>query len=171
MGSSQWNLMSLATEYWYWRQWVRRKTEDFTILSMTSIFKDMWVKSWNYICLCFIFLQLHWTKTQFQAWRLWNEGRPIELMDALMETRADTSELLRCIHVGLLCVQKRPEDRPTMPSVVLMLDSENPTLPQPKQPGFYSERYLTETDSSSTGTFRNTYTMMKDVMITTVQGR
>lgn len=88
-----------------------------------------------------------------------------------METRADTSELLRCIHVGLLCVQKRPEDRPTMPSVVLMLDSENPTLPQPKQPGFYSERYLTETDSSSTGTFRNTYTMMKDVTITTVQGR
>lgn len=88
-----------------------------------------------------------------------------------METPAGTSELLRCIHVGLLCVQKRPEDRPTMPSVVLMLDSENPTLPQPKQPGFYSERYLTETDSSSTGTFRNTYTMMKDVTITTVQGR
>jgi hypothetical protein len=92
-------------------------------------------------------------------------------MDALMETPAGTSELLRCIHVGLLCVQQRPEDRPTMPSVVLMLDSENPTLPQPKQPGFYSERYLTETDSSSTGTFRNTYTMMKDVTITTLQGR
>ena len=88
-----------------------------------------------------------------------------------METPADTSELLRCIHVGLLCVQQRPEDRPTMPSVVLMFDSENPTLPQPKQPGLYSERYLTEIDSSSTGTFRNTYTMMKDVTITTVQGR
>uniref|UniRef100_A0A6N2L7I1 Protein kinase domain-containing protein n=1 Tax=Salix viminalis TaxID=40686 RepID=A0A6N2L7I1_SALVM len=59
--------------------------------------------------------------------------RPIELMDALMEKPADTSELLRCI----------------------MSDSENPALPLPNRPGFYTERYSTETDSSLTGTFRN----------------
>lgn len=75
----------------------------------------------------------------------------MEIMDALMEKPVSTSELLKSIHVGLLCVQQRPEDRPTMSSVVLMLDSENPMLQQPKQPGFYTERFLTETDSSSTG--------------------
>uniref|UniRef100_A0A2N9H2X2 Receptor-like serine/threonine-protein kinase n=1 Tax=Fagus sylvatica TaxID=28930 RepID=A0A2N9H2X2_FAGSY len=47
------------------------------------------------------------------AWRLWIEDRPIELID---DTVGDftISEVLRCIHVGLLCVQKRQEDRPNM---------------------------------------------------------
>ncbi|KAF9683450.1 hypothetical protein SADUNF_Sadunf04G0014900 [Salix dunnii] len=92
-------------------------------------------------------------------------------MDALMEKPADTSELLRSIHVGLLFVQQQPEDRPTMPSVMLMLDSENPALPQPNQPGFYTERYSTETDSSLTGTFRTSYTTLNDATITTLHGR
>ncbi|RDX79842.1 G-type lectin S-receptor-like serine/threonine-protein kinase SD1-1, partial [Mucuna pruriens] len=39
-------------------------------------------------------------------------------------------------HVGLLCVQQRPEDRPDMSSVVLMLNGEK-LLPNPKIPGFY----------------------------------
>ena len=43
------------------------------------------------------------------------------------------SEELRCIHLSLLCVQQRPEDRPSISSVVVMLGSEN-ALPQPKQP-------------------------------------
>ncbi|KAJ9136268.1 hypothetical protein P3X46_033360 [Hevea brasiliensis] len=78
------------------------------------------------------------------AWRLWIEERPTELMDALMEKPVSTSELLKSIHVGLLCVQQQPEDRPTMSSVVMTLDSENPVLHQPKQPGFYRERFLTD---------------------------
>ncbi|KAF2305039.1 hypothetical protein GH714_001270 [Hevea brasiliensis] len=78
------------------------------------------------------------------GWRLWIEERPTELMDALMEKPVSTSELLKSIHVGLLCVQQQPEDRPTMSSVVMTLDSENPVLHQPKQPGFYRERFLTD---------------------------
>ena len=58
------------------------------------------------------------------------------------------SEVLRCIHVGLLCVQQKPEDRPNMSSVVLMLGSEN-SLPDPKQPGFFTERNMPAVDSSS----------------------
>lgn len=91
----------------------------------------------------------------------------MELTDAFMEKAVPTSELLRCIHVGLLCVQQRPEDRPTMSSVVIMLDSENPMLPQPKQPGFYAERFFTETDSS---TGRKSCTP-NEVTITILQGR
>lgn len=85
------------------------------------------------------------------AWKLWNEGKPMNLADALMDSPIPTSEVVRCIQMALLCVQHRSEDRPTMSVVLLMLDSENATLPPPKQPGFYSERFNPETDSSSTG--------------------
>ncbi|OVA04103.1 Protein kinase domain [Macleaya cordata] len=88
------------------------------------------------------------------VWKLWNEGKALELMDAKMETPfpLPMSEVLRCIHVGLLCVQQRPEDRPTMSSVVLMLASDTATLPKPKQPGFSTERFLTDLESSSCDT-------------------
>ncbi|PON79929.1 Mitogen-activated protein kinase kinase kinase [Trema orientale] len=101
------------------------------------------------------------------AWKLWNEGRPIELADALLEN-VPASEVLRCIQVGLLCVQKRPEERPLMSSVLYMLDSDNASLPQPKQPGFYVERVHKETDSSSSLNISYTFT---DLTVTTLQGR
>nr|POF20628.1 receptor-like serine/threonine-protein kinase sd1-7 [Quercus suber] len=66
-------------------------------------------------------------------------------MDVLLENQFPASEALRYIQVGLLCVQQRPEERPTMPSVLLMLDSESVLLAQPGRPGFYAERCLTET--------------------------
>lgn len=84
----------------------------------------------------------------FQAWKLWKEGRPLQLIDSNLGDSLVLSEVLRFIHIGLLCVQKRPEDRPNMSSIVLMFGSENP-LPQPKQPGFFTERNLPESESSS----------------------
>lgn len=57
-------------------------------------------------------------------------------------------EVFRAIHIGLLCVQQYPSDRPTMATVVLMLTSEIP-LPVPKEPGFFTLRKLHEDDSSS----------------------
>jgi hypothetical protein len=75
----------------------------------------------------------------FQAWILWNEGRPLELVDECLGNSCTLSELLRCIHLSLLCVQQRPEDRPSMSSVVVILGSES-TLPQPKKPGFFLEK-------------------------------
>ncbi|KAL2523632.1 G-type lectin S-receptor-like serine/threonine-protein kinase [Abeliophyllum distichum] len=68
------------------------------------------------------------------AWRLWTEDRPFELIDSLLENSGIQPDMLRCIHIALLCVQQSPEDRPTMSSVVLMLNGES-TLPQPKHPG------------------------------------
>ncbi|KAF7119795.1 hypothetical protein RHSIM_Rhsim13G0166200 [Rhododendron simsii] len=87
------------------------------------------------------------------AWKLWNEGKPMNLADALMESSIPTPEVVKCIQMALLCVQDRPEDRPPMSAVLLMLDSENAILPPPKQPGFYTERFTPETDSSSTGIY------------------
>ncbi|OWM91339.1 hypothetical protein CDL15_Pgr000283 [Punica granatum] len=74
------------------------------------------------------------------TWNLWVEGKAHDLIDEQMEDSFPLAEVMRCIQVGLLCVQKCPEDRPTMSSVLLMLDSESMRLPQPKKPGFYLER-------------------------------
>ncbi|KAH7660819.1 Non-specific serine/threonine protein kinase protein [Dioscorea alata] len=43
---------------------------------------------------------------------------------------------MRCINIGLLCVQEKPEDRPSMASVVFMLSNDDAPLPKPKEPGF-----------------------------------
>ncbi|KAI5410754.1 G-type lectin S-receptor-like serine/threonine-protein kinase At4g27290 [Lathyrus oleraceus] len=71
------------------------------------------------------------------AWRLWNEAKAQELMDDLFHGTTIPCEMLRCIHVGLLCVQQIPEHRPNMSFVVLMLNGEK-LLPEPSEPGFYS---------------------------------
>ncbi|KAJ9169033.1 hypothetical protein P3X46_020502 [Hevea brasiliensis] len=85
------------------------------------------------------------------AWRLWNEGKELEFVDPLLLETTPIEEVVRCINIGLLCVQEDPSDRPTMSSVVVLLEGE-PTaiaLPQPKQPAFSVGR-IVPTDKSST---------------------
>ena len=67
---------------------------------------------------------------------MWNEGREMELVDPSLMDRSQTEGIVRCIHVGLLCVQEDPSDRLTMSFVVLALGSDPIALPQPKQPAF-----------------------------------
>ncbi|GAY52974.1 hypothetical protein CUMW_146020 [Citrus unshiu] len=88
------------------------------------------------------------TQRDERAWQLWIQDRPAELIDKSLYDSCSLSEAIRCIQVGLLCVQQIPEDRPNMLSVVLMLSGER-SLPQPKQPGFFTERNLPESESSS----------------------
>ncbi|KAK7320063.1 hypothetical protein RJT34_04793 [Clitoria ternatea] len=87
------------------------------------------------------------------AWRLWSEERTIELLDEVLGEQCTPFEVIRCIQVGLLCVQQRPEDRPDMSSVVLMLNGEK-LLPKPKVPGFYTEKDVTSESSSSSANRR-----------------
>ncbi|XP_020109177.1 receptor-like serine/threonine-protein kinase SD1-8 isoform X1 [Ananas comosus] len=70
----------------------------------------------------------------FQAWNLWLEGNSHKLLDGAIGGPCPASEILRCIQVGLLCVQECPDDRPEMDSIVLMLASENIILSEPKKP-------------------------------------
>nr|XP_023903925.1 G-type lectin S-receptor-like serine/threonine-protein kinase At4g27290 isoform X2 [Quercus suber] len=96
------------------------------------------------------------------AWILWNEGRPLELTDECLAQSSTLSEVLRCIHISLLCVQQHPDDRPSMSSVIVMLGSES-ALPQPKQPGFFLEKdsnaahcFSSKQESSSTNEITTT---------------
>ncbi|GJS25336.1 receptor-like serine/threonine-protein kinase SD1-8 [Tanacetum coccineum] len=47
------------------------------------------------------------------TWMLWREGNPLELVDETLGEKFSKDEVLRCIQIGLLCVQEQPEDRPT----------------------------------------------------------
>ncbi|CAH8275637.1 unnamed protein product [Arabidopsis lyrata] len=71
------------------------------------------------------------------AWRLWNNRTALDLVDPLIVDNCQNSEVVRCIHIGLLCVQEDPVKRPTISTVFMMLTSNTVTLPVPRQPGFF----------------------------------
>ncbi|CAN6684359.1 unnamed protein product [Malus baccata var. baccata] len=90
------------------------------------------------------------------AWILWIQDKPLELIDKTFCDSCNISEVIRCLHVGLLCVQRVPEDRPSMSSVVLMLSSGD-VLPPPKQPGFYTERSVHESPTMTLPSSENNF--------------
>ncbi|KAJ0684567.1 putative protein kinase RLK-Pelle-DLSV family [Helianthus annuus] len=99
------------------------------------------------------------------AWGLHKEGTSLELVAKCLGESIDAPQVLRSIHVGLLCVQRHPEDRPTMTSVIHMLGSEG-SLPSPKEPGFYF-------GESTQGFYEGSYeaSSTNELSITTLNGR
>ncbi|KAL1201623.1 Cysteine-rich receptor-like protein kinase 5 [Cardamine amara subsp. amara] len=71
------------------------------------------------------------------AWRLWNNGSPLEVVDSSFGENCKRNEIIRCIHIALLCVQEDTEDRPTMSAIVQMLTTSSITLAVPRPPGFF----------------------------------
>ncbi|CAH1429190.1 unnamed protein product [Lactuca virosa] len=76
------------------------------------------------------------------AWKRWIEGRGLELIDPLIRGTCSNADqqAVKCINVGLLCIQEIMSDRPTMSEVVVMLINENATVPSPKKPAFTLHR-------------------------------
>ncbi|XP_028801028.1 uncharacterized protein LOC114756270 [Neltuma alba] len=70
------------------------------------------------------------------AWKLWVDGNIIPLIDPQIYDLSFHNDILRCIHIGLLCVQELAKDRPTMASIMSMLQSEMMDLPSPSRPAF-----------------------------------
>ncbi|KAI3453400.1 hypothetical protein Pfo_010063 [Paulownia fortunei] len=77
------------------------------------------------------------------AWRNWRGGTPTNIIDpTLRSTSLSLRDMLRCIHISLLCVQENAVDRPTMASVVVMLNSFSISLPMPSQPAYFMSSSL-----------------------------
>lgn len=76
-----------------------------------------------------------------QAWKNWREGTTMNIIDPTLSNGSRT-EMIRCIHIGLLCVQENVASRPTMASVVLMLNSYSLTLPVPSEPAFFMDSII-----------------------------
>ncbi|GAB4830947.1 hypothetical protein Ancab_004977 [Ancistrocladus abbreviatus] len=75
------------------------------------------------------------------AWRLWNEAKELEFVDSLLPEPYPATEVIRFMHIGLLCVQEDPANRPTMSYVVSWLSSEATALPEPERPAISVERH------------------------------
>ncbi|KAI4342928.1 hypothetical protein MLD38_027491 [Melastoma candidum] len=71
------------------------------------------------------------------VWKNWSKGTLTEVVDDVLGDAYSVNEAIRCLHVGLLCVQDEPDDRPTMDSVLLMLSSDSTSLPMPLRPMFF----------------------------------
>ncbi|KAK7405573.1 hypothetical protein VNO78_07006 [Psophocarpus tetragonolobus] len=101
------------------------------------------------------------------AWKIWCAGKCLELMDPVLEESCMESEVVKCIHIGLLCVQEDAADRPTMSNVVVMLASDTMSLPKPNQPAFSVGR-MTFEDASTSKSSKNS---VNDVTVSKVLPR
>ncbi|KAG2330473.1 hypothetical protein Bca52824_001653 [Brassica carinata] len=68
------------------------------------------------------------------AWKHWRNGSPLELVDAEMGKNYQSNEVVRCIHIGLLCVQTDPDERPDISEIISMLTSNSIILQLPQSP-------------------------------------
>ncbi|CAI0431242.1 unnamed protein product [Linum tenue] len=106
------------------------------------------------------------------VWELWREGRALEIVDpSTMGESCSIDQIMRCIQIGLLCVQESPSDRPTMSNVVFMLGNET-TLPSPGKPAFILQRKHDDANSVATNvTGSSTDPSTNQMSITTLVAR
>ncbi|KAI3717312.1 hypothetical protein L1987_68858 [Smallanthus sonchifolius] len=81
------------------------------------------------------------------AWGLWKQKKPLDLLDPALAESCNSIEVLRCMIIGLLCVQEDPQDRPTMTGVLGMLGMDIESLPDPKEPAFVSRKRVLSSSS------------------------
>ncbi|KAG2267933.1 hypothetical protein Bca52824_062488 [Brassica carinata] len=102
------------------------------------------------------------------------KGEAREIIDTLMDAESyEESEVMKCVHIGLLCVQESASDRPDMSSVVFMLGHNAIDLPSPKHPAFTVGRKRNVKNGGSSGNWPSgeTGSSVNDVTLTDVQGR
>ncbi|KAF3443737.1 hypothetical protein FNV43_RR13427 [Rhamnella rubrinervis] len=88
------------------------------------------------------------TNLQSHAWEHWSNGTALEIMDPTMGDQWPKHEALKCIHIGLLCVQEAAADRPKMSEVVLMLNSSNVSSSSaPSRPAFFISEEAFDSES------------------------
>ncbi|KAL2495234.1 G-type lectin S-receptor-like serine/threonine-protein kinase [Forsythia ovata] len=101
------------------------------------------------------------------VWNLWREERALDIVDSSLDNSYDVKKILRCIHVGLLCVQECAPDRPIMSEVAFMLCNET-RLPYPKQPAFIFNTASTTPYSKSASAENSS---VNDMSITMLEAR
>ncbi|XP_019463228.1 PREDICTED: G-type lectin S-receptor-like serine/threonine-protein kinase At1g11300 isoform X2 [Lupinus angustifolius] len=101
------------------------------------------------------------------TWNLWNEDNMMPIIDEEVWDPCFENSILRCIHIGLLCVQEVAKDRPTISTVVLMLISEITHLPSPRKVAFVQKQKY----SSSTSSQKSQASSNNNVTISEIQGR
>ncbi|XP_031499233.1 cysteine-rich receptor-like protein kinase 10 [Nymphaea colorata] len=87
------------------------------------------------------------------VWRLWGENKALQAVDQILVGTSEENEILRSIHIGLLCVQEDASSRPKMSKVVAMLENSSLALPSivnPAPPTWKSRNIPLGPQTSST---------------------
>ncbi|XP_039168140.1 cysteine-rich receptor-like protein kinase 10 isoform X2 [Eucalyptus grandis] len=83
------------------------------------------------------------------AWNQWRDGTPLKVLDPAIVDSNSRDQVLRCLHICLLCIQEDPAVRPTMTTIVLLLSSNSITPPSPQHPAFFVQMKGPESDQST----------------------
>ncbi|KAK2350673.1 G-type lectin S-receptor serine/threonine-protein kinase RKS1 [Trifolium repens] len=84
------------------------------------------------------------------VWTLWTEGKAPDIVDPVLNRPYSAAVVLRCIQIGLLCVQENAMNRPSMLEVVFMLCNESRLCP-PQKPAFLFNGNQNLQDSPTSG--------------------
>ncbi|TVU33227.1 hypothetical protein EJB05_25017, partial [Eragrostis curvula] len=76
------------------------------------------------------------------AWTLHKEGRSLELLDPAAQSSATPEQVELFVHIGLLCVQVEPHQRPDTKTLLFMLSTNQGTLEEPARPEFPMLQYM-----------------------------
>ncbi|XP_037484668.1 cysteine-rich receptor-like protein kinase 6 isoform X3 [Triticum dicoccoides] len=98
------------------------------------------------------------------VWNCWTKGTISQMIDRSLDEHA-RSQALRCIHIGLMCVQSDPIDRPYISSVIFMLTRDNTEIQAPAQPAFFFGR---EAALASPAYDRSDFILGQDVSVNAV---
>ncbi|GJN40535.1 hypothetical protein PR202_gb29765 [Eleusine coracana subsp. coracana] len=82
------------------------------------------------------------------VWKNWVEGTVAEIADTGLGRHYPRGEVLKCINIGLLCVQQNPTDRPSMSAIVVMLGSDTVSLEAPYRPAYVLDRSRSYTQTT-----------------------
>lgn len=82
------------------------------------------------------------------VWDHWTTDTIMEIMDSSLRGNTPGDLLLKFVHIGLLCTQDNPVDRPMMSTVNVMLSSNTVSLQAPLKPVFFIP---------NSGTYSNVY--------------
>ncbi|KAH1056172.1 hypothetical protein J1N35_034237 [Gossypium stocksii] len=100
------------------------------------------------------------------VWELWKEDKAMEVVDSSLGDSYSTDDILKCIQIGLLCVQECATNRPTMLTVVFMLSNET-TLPSPEQPAYIPKQIHKSDEISISGGTKS----INEMTVTMIEAR
>lgn len=88
------------------------------------------------------------------TWEHWTREKAVELIDPSLRNCGLIDQLLKCIHIGLLCVQQKTADRPSMSAVNHMLTSNDVHLPCLTRPAFCNQEIGANSEPNLVGNAR-----------------
>eukprot|EP00253_Pinus_taeda_P018677 PITA_18677 len=87
-----------------------------------------------------------------QVWKSYEAGNIVGIIDGAIIETCDEKQAVRCIQVGLLCIQAESSLRPPMSTVTSMLSLDFITdIPDPTKPAFVSSHVSPNIESTSYG--------------------